>query len=30
VMLADLNHQIPQHERRGTDKIISIEPAGIA
>ena len=31
VMLADLNHEMPQHERRGADKIIStIEPAGIA
>ena len=30
VMLADLNHQMPQHERRGADKIVSIEPAGIA
>jgi FeS assembly SUF system regulator len=30
VMLADLNHQMPQHERRRADKIVSIEPAGIA
>jgi hypothetical protein len=30
VMLADLNHQMPQHERRSSDKIISIGPAGIA
>lgn len=31
VMLADLNHQMPQRERvRATDRIISIEPAGIA
>jgi len=30
VMLADLNHPMPQHDRRATHKIISIEPAGIA
>ena len=30
VMLADLNHQIPQHDRRAAEKFISIEPAGIA
>lgn len=30
VMLADLNHQIPQHERRNKELVSSIEPAGIA
>ncbi len=30
VMLSDLNHQMSPHERRGTDKIVSIAPAGIA
>jgi FeS assembly SUF system regulator len=30
VMLSDLNHQMSPHERRGTDQIVSIEPAGIA
>jgi FeS assembly SUF system regulator len=30
VMLADLNHEMPQHERRNKDLISSIEPAGIA
>jgi hypothetical protein len=27
VTLAELNHEMPQHERRMKDKIISIEPA---